>query len=60
MVLFGLLVLVSMECGLAKGFELSKEPRRILEQFTDMRPDRRDGHGAGCIYGENRSPLVDA
>jgi hypothetical protein len=41
MVLLGLLVLVSVKCGLAKGFELSKEPRRILEQLTDMRPDRR-------------------
>jgi hypothetical protein len=31
MVLLGLLVLVSVKCGLAKGFELSEEPRRIFE-----------------------------
>jgi hypothetical protein len=47
-VLLSLIVLIALECGPTKGFELIKEPGRIFEQLTDVRPD-----GAlqlGCLH----------
>jgi hypothetical protein len=47
-VLLRLIMLIAIECGSAEGFELSKEPGRILEQLTDVRPDR--ALQLGCLH----------
>jgi hypothetical protein len=38
-VLLGLLLCVSVQCGLTKRFKLREQPWRIFEEATDMRPD---------------------
>jgi hypothetical protein len=43
-----LIVLVALEHGVAKGFELGKKPGRIFEQLTDVRPDR--GLQLRCLH----------
>jgi hypothetical protein len=47
-VLLSLIVLIALECGSTKGFELSKEPNRVFEQLTDVRLDR--GLQLGCLH----------